>query len=87
MIKTRLRGSGWRLGVWYFGAFSLSLGVYGPIDQNDLGPRLPFKKFTSHRRILSRDISPTNYEPRLLPIYISVGDVPTFMSRRCRVIY
>ena len=32
-------------------------------------------------------ISPTNYEPRILPIYISVGDVPTLLSRRCCVIY
>ena len=84
LIKTRLRGLGFQLGFWYFGAFSLSLWVYVPIDQNDSGPRLPFKKFyfaSSHL------ISPTNYEPRILPIYISVGDVPTFMSRRCCVIY
>ena len=36
---------------------------------------------------LSHLISPTNRELRLLPIYISVGDVPTLLSRRCCVIY
>ena len=37
--------------------------------------------------VSSHFISPTNYEPRLLPIYISVGDVPTFLSRYCCLIY
>ena len=70
----------------YFGIL-VRFRVYVPIVQNDSGPRLPFKKFTSHCHISSRDISPMNREPRLLPIYIYVGDVPTFLCRHRCLIY
>ena len=47
LIKTRLRGSVWRLGVWYFGAFSLWLGAHVPIVLNDSGP----SQFTCHSKV------------------------------------
>ena len=74
LIKTRLRGSGCRRDVWVFWCFLSDFESFQTIQVLTCHS----KSSTSHRRILSRDISPTNHEPRLLPKDVSVEVIPYF---------
>ena len=78
LIKTRLRGSGCQMGVLVFWCFLSDFNIYMFLSFRTIQvPTCHSKSSTSHRRMLSRYISPTNHEPRL-PRDVSVEVIPYF---------